>query len=284
MFYYFSYLRARADRSWWPFPLPIVRKYGKKVAHADEWNIPILNHLWLEECFVQWMDVPTCREAFCTFPPGVSFLNFLSERSLEHGTVETWATREDVQEERREALGLLAASSQAPDSKAVDELAIDVYDEPPPSTSTSTPARVQAALVPKAAKKQATPLSPSTSRPRLETPHRPAAAHVSPETAITSSRKRGGGMETSNILIGSTKRRAAAAATDKLHNEIGPDMMLWEKEKKRSAKKRDRYDVVIDVEDSDEEEDGRAAKVSKVRESPAEEVDRRKKKEERRVI
>jgi hypothetical protein len=258
-----------------------VRKYGKKNDHAEEWQIPILNHLWLEECFIRWCDLAPCREAFLAFPPGVNFLDFLSERSLEHGTVETWAEREDVQQERREALGLPlseAATSEviagtpendAMETDRVPELEPAQWTCPPQSTYTSTPAKVQAALVP-ASRKKAQPTSPTTPRPPPKTPPRPASI-VTPRTP-GSSRQRNG-TAPSNILVGSSKRKAATAATDRLHNEIGPDMMKWEKERKRLGKKRER-EVADDGGDEDDDDD-RPSKVvkPKARKSPASDND-----------
>jgi hypothetical protein len=255
-----------------------IRKYGKKVDHAEEWQIPILNHLWLEECFVRWANISPCREAFLVFPPGVNFLDFLSERSLEHGTVETWAAREDVQQERREALGLthpeaaisdeeipLEAVAGDADKESTDGL---VALDPAESRYTSKSA-VEAALVPASPKR-------AQLTPRLVTPHEPrtpsrALSIVNPRTP-GSSRQRNG-TDPSNILVGSSKRKAATVASDRLHNEMGPDMIKWEKERRRFGKKRE-HEVVED-ETVDDDPDIRPPKTNKQRapESPSSDID-----------
>ena len=46
---------------------------------AASWGIPVVNHLWLEDCFSQWRDIATANEKYVVFPPGVDFGTVLTE-------------------------------------------------------------------------------------------------------------------------------------------------------------------------------------------------------------
>ncbi|KZT58377.1 hypothetical protein CALCODRAFT_482469 [Calocera cornea HHB12733] len=35
-----------------------------KIARATEWHIPVVNHLWLEDCFVEWKEMPVSGEKY----------------------------------------------------------------------------------------------------------------------------------------------------------------------------------------------------------------------------
>lgn len=42
--------------------------HGDKVKRAREWNIPIVNHIWLEQCFATWTNQHLAQRSFITFP------------------------------------------------------------------------------------------------------------------------------------------------------------------------------------------------------------------------
>lgn len=42
--------------------------HGDKVKRAREWNIPIVNHIWLENCFATWTNQHLAQRSFITFP------------------------------------------------------------------------------------------------------------------------------------------------------------------------------------------------------------------------
>jgi mediator of DNA damage checkpoint protein 1 len=61
---------------------------GTKTLKAASWGIPVVNHLWLEDCFSQWRDISTANEKYVVFPPGVDFGTVLTEeRGLSFGRV-----------------------------------------------------------------------------------------------------------------------------------------------------------------------------------------------------
>ncbi|KAJ8468323.1 hypothetical protein ONZ45_g17284 [Pleurotus djamor] len=54
---------------------------GHKTTKAKAWSIPIVNHMWLEDCFVRWRNLTVALEKYIIFPPGVDFTKMLGERS-----------------------------------------------------------------------------------------------------------------------------------------------------------------------------------------------------------
>lgn len=55
---------------------------GQKTEKAASWSIPIVNHLWLEDCFVKWRNLTVALEKYIVFPPGVDFSRQLGDRGV----------------------------------------------------------------------------------------------------------------------------------------------------------------------------------------------------------
>ncbi|KAA1476350.1 hypothetical protein DENSPDRAFT_807059 [Dentipellis sp. KUC8613] len=61
---------------------------GVKTAKARNWSIPVVNHTWLEDCFVQWKNLTVGQEKYVSFPPGVDFAEVLGERGVGRAAVQ----------------------------------------------------------------------------------------------------------------------------------------------------------------------------------------------------
>lgn len=46
---------------------------GTKARKTLSWSIPVVNHTWLEDCFVQWRNLTVGVEKYIVVPPGVDF-------------------------------------------------------------------------------------------------------------------------------------------------------------------------------------------------------------------
>ncbi|EGN97163.1 hypothetical protein SERLA73DRAFT_161344 [Serpula lacrymans var. lacrymans S7.3] len=55
---------------------------GNKTTKARSWSIPVVNHTWLEDCFVQWKNLTVGLEKYIVFPHGVDFAQILGEKGV----------------------------------------------------------------------------------------------------------------------------------------------------------------------------------------------------------
>ncbi|KAG2744800.1 hypothetical protein P692DRAFT_20668414, partial [Suillus brevipes Sb2] len=44
-----------------------------KTQRAVSWSIPIVNHTWLEDCFIAWKNLTVGVDKYILFPQGVDF-------------------------------------------------------------------------------------------------------------------------------------------------------------------------------------------------------------------
>ncbi|KAF9463519.1 hypothetical protein BDZ94DRAFT_1308637 [Collybia nuda] len=72
-------------------------KSGTKTTKADSWSIPVVNHTWLEDCFIKWRNLTFALEKYISFPEGVDFSTHLGERGVGRAV-------EEVTEEELEAM------------------------------------------------------------------------------------------------------------------------------------------------------------------------------------
>ena len=56
---------------------------GNKANKARNWSIPVVNHTWLEDCFIQWKNLTVGLEKYVVFPPGLDFSDNLGERGIQ---------------------------------------------------------------------------------------------------------------------------------------------------------------------------------------------------------
>ena len=75
---------------------------GTKAAKAQSWSIPIVNHTWLEDCFIQWRNLTVGLEKYIGFPTGVDFSKLLGVRGV-GGAVDVEGLDAEVDAEGGEA-------------------------------------------------------------------------------------------------------------------------------------------------------------------------------------
>lgn len=64
---------------------PVFSLGGTKVDRARAWEIPILNHTWLEDCFASWKNIPIggiANTKYSHFPRAVNFMEILGEKGF----------------------------------------------------------------------------------------------------------------------------------------------------------------------------------------------------------
>ncbi|KAF9051195.1 hypothetical protein BDZ89DRAFT_1057049 [Hymenopellis radicata] len=55
---------------------------GTKTQKARSWSIPVVNHLWLEDCFTQWRPVTVALDKYINFPENMNFSRHLAEKGV----------------------------------------------------------------------------------------------------------------------------------------------------------------------------------------------------------
>ena len=60
---------------------------GNKAIKARNWSIPVVNHTWLEDCFIQWKNLSVGLEKYVAFPPGLDFSDHLGERGVQREVI-----------------------------------------------------------------------------------------------------------------------------------------------------------------------------------------------------
>ena len=63
---------------------------GDKVAKAREWNIPIVNHVWLESCFATWTKQTLAQRQFITFPGRAELEAVVGHAAVADSSVAAW--------------------------------------------------------------------------------------------------------------------------------------------------------------------------------------------------
>jgi hypothetical protein len=70
------------------------RLVGDKVEHAQEADMPIVNHLWLEACFIRWELLPVeTNTRWLNMPEGYHFGDILGKATLSEAAIQEWAIK-----------------------------------------------------------------------------------------------------------------------------------------------------------------------------------------------
>ncbi|WFD43857.1 hypothetical protein MPSI1_002522 [Malassezia psittaci] len=65
---------------------------GEKVRKAREWNVPVVNHIWLEQCFATWTKQNLAQEQFISFPGAAQLKAVVGKASVPDSCLEPWLT------------------------------------------------------------------------------------------------------------------------------------------------------------------------------------------------
>ncbi|PWN49274.1 hypothetical protein IE53DRAFT_346139 [Violaceomyces palustris] len=84
---------------------------GEKVQRAREWGIPVVNHLWLDCCFLEWEMLDHADMRFIDFPSHIDFQSLVGSTGLDESSLEPWIT--DALENDEAPVGNDATSASA---------------------------------------------------------------------------------------------------------------------------------------------------------------------------
>jgi hypothetical protein len=168
-------------------------KNGEKCKHAHDWGIDIVNHLWLEETYAKWQVQSVTVPRYTHFPPTTNLTEIVDKTEIqEEGIVDFYMPPSDEDDEMPDTSHVSGTLATGSKGQAVQSS----YANRQERIETRTPA-------------------PSRKAHDNRDPYTPAASELG-----------------FNHPPPSSKRKAAEKAAHKLHTEIMPDAMLWEKKER----------------------------------------------------
>ncbi|KAF8474707.1 hypothetical protein BDZ91DRAFT_844988 [Kalaharituber pfeilii] len=173
-----------------------ARAHSEKCAAAKEWNIHMVNHLWLEESYAKWKVLSVTDPKYTHFPTRTNLMEVVGQTQICPRTIQQFYDDEDVD----------MTSDGEPGHEMVIRTATSVGDGSKEHVTFPEKGRK------KAARPDARPL----------------------ELATPSSRNKSAFDETPSSVTTNGSRRAKEQATARLH-DLAPDIALYEKEKKRKG-------------------------------------------------
>lgn len=188
---------------------------SEKCDAAREWNVSIVNHLWLEESYAKWQIQSIANPRYTHFPQRTNLGEVVGQTEIDRKAIET---------------RFFPAGSDE-DSSAV-EAGIRAMKVKDPNAKTKVPVPESSAVHPPSSARGPEPVSIHSDQPT------PKASKVSKKPSggaavRTPARSRFANNEKENDTPSTTGSRGAKQkAAAKLH-EMGPDIALFQKEMKR---------------------------------------------------
>ena len=212
--------------------------YSDKVDRAKVWGINVVNHFWLEDCFVKWENIGPGNPRYTDYPAGVNYMSSIGRAHLTEESLTRW----------KEAA--LAWSEEDEMGAVEQDMQMGGPTQPTPSASTKrrdqAPARNDLQVdVETDEDRDATPKAagPSRSTPRPSLPP-PADQPTKRKSKVKSpvaddmpaasepKRRKMSTPEPAMMSTGRVRRQAATKAGDAVH-QMAEDMNLFQKEKHR---------------------------------------------------
>ncbi|KAJ7496784.1 BRCT domain-containing protein [Mycena latifolia] len=98
------------------------QKSGSKTSKAEEWSIPVVNHTWLEDCFLRRQSFTPTLPKYISYPAGIDFAGILGERGVGPDIEEIIAAEaaEEGEISRTDQVGHNVSNSTTSDSSSND--------------------------------------------------------------------------------------------------------------------------------------------------------------------
>ncbi|KAH6618050.1 hypothetical protein B0J18DRAFT_436348 [Chaetomium sp. MPI-SDFR-AT-0129] len=188
--------------------LVTARMHSEKCEAAKDWNIEIVNHLWVEECYAACQVLPLNNQKYRHFPPRTNLGEVIGQTSFDEPTL-----RERYYPGGEEHMTTAARKKRKINERAQQNalsVGLDRDFSVMQDSSNPTPSR-------------------SVKKARAG----PALGNFA--TPAKSRHVRSGKENDTPSIMSSASRSAKAQALNKLQ-DLAPDIALYEKEKKRTAK------------------------------------------------
>ncbi|KAF9062435.1 BRCT domain-containing protein, partial [Rhodocollybia butyracea] len=96
---------------------------GTKTARAREWDIPIVNHTWLEDCFIKWKNLSVGKDRYIYFPPGVDLSPQLGNRGFDEAVPYSEEPQEvEAEATKKKERSLLRTQDSARDAREAADI------------------------------------------------------------------------------------------------------------------------------------------------------------------
>ncbi|KAH7344950.1 BRCT domain-containing protein [Rhizoctonia solani] len=175
--------------------VPPEQSKQNKISKAREWRIPVVNHLWLEDCFREWAKLPVSDQKYLNFPQGHDWTKEINARGVGNGPIPTVHVARD----RNPEIHQNGHSVHAPSE--VDNMSRPTSPSKPASTLKATPtSKPRSTSRPRSASKPIQNSSASERTRDAAPPTEDASSHASPSKITKSeSAKRKSNADTSQL-------------------------------------------------------------------------------------
>ena len=196
--------------------------FSDKCEAAKEWNVHMINHLWLEESYAKWEMQTLTNPRYTYFPPRTNLGEVVGQTPIDKAALAT-----HFYPKVSEAKGGVATKSI---SKQPSNM-----NKPGPTAQKASEEEIKQSKKtlddkePEASRQVMEP-KPKVVRPRISDDHHDTASGAATRTPVSSKSKPDGKENETPSSTGS--RGAKDRAREKLQ-DLAPDIALYEKEKKR---------------------------------------------------
>ncbi|KAK2737781.1 hypothetical protein FQN57_007429 [Myotisia sp. PD_48] len=232
---------------------------SEKCTAAREWNLHVVNHLWLEESYAKWQEQTVTEPRYTHFPQRTNLTEVVGQTPIDKFAVEEnfyfspemkftdqMAARTDAQQKDKNIVPVISVATPISNPKLKKKALAEVAE------------------------------SAGHSKTQANVKGRKSAKDKHLQTPVVAKSIRGGKENETPSTTGSRKSKDIAAA--RLH-ELVPDMALYEKEKKRvggvlygGRRRSDNEDIIrkrsVEPDESSEAEEGGEVKKLKMSKPP----------------
>ena len=196
--------------------------FSDKCEAAKEWNVNMINHLWLEESYAKWEIQTLTNPRYTHFPPRTNLGEVVGQTPIDKTALAT-----HFYSNTSESKGAVAAKNMPQGPPNVSKLALTT--QKPVKEDVKQPQKALDDPTPEAARKAMEP-KPKVMKPRISDGHQDSDSGAATRTPVSSKFKPDGKENETPSTTGS--RGAKDRAREKL-SDLAPDIALYEKEKKR---------------------------------------------------
>ncbi|KZF26292.1 BRCT domain-containing protein, partial [Xylona heveae TC161] len=189
---------------------------SEKCIAAREWNIPVINHLWLEESYAAWRVQSLTTSRYTCFPPRTNLGEVIGQTEIDRNAIEHFFFPGGPERILLDESGKVLTGKHQTQKKSSNSLNADDKSHSFPSDKVHT-------------------LSSQDEAIRAGTPMRNGRVGARAATGLTPSTPRTGGEGKENETPSTVGSRGAKdRAVARLH-DLAPDIALYEKEKRRQG-------------------------------------------------